>query len=148
MIIFNNLEAIRMISRATNVPFIKDVHQCIATTNSRGELLGGILVTDFNGASCQLHIAGYRNFLNKDILYLIFDYCFNILGVRKILGIVPATNIRALKLDMHFGFEVEARIEDVFSGPCAAVVLSMTRDQCRFLNPPASWRQKWKPTKH
>jgi RimJ/RimL family protein N-acetyltransferase len=77
------------------------------------------------------HIA-IQGQITREFLFTIFDYPFVQLGVNKIIGTVNSINLDALKLDKNFGFEEEARIKDAFPDG-DMVLLTMTKDKCRFL---------------
>ena len=66
------------------------------------------------------------------MLWITFDYPFNQLGVKKLIGQVPSSNLKALEFDKKLGFKEEARISDVFPDG-DLIVLSMRREDCRWL---------------
>jgi RimJ/RimL family protein N-acetyltransferase len=69
---------------------------------------------------------------SRELMWMVFDYSFNQLGVRKVLALVRSTNEIALDQDMRAGFKLEAIIREVY--PDADMwVLGMTRAQCRWL---------------
>jgi RimJ/RimL family protein N-acetyltransferase len=132
-IAFNHPEAIRLISAAAKIPFIQGMHLCVATIGADGKVLGGVFFTDYNYASIQSHVASFApNWLTQDLLYLMFDYPFMQVKCKKIILTIPSFNLQALAFASKLGFTSEAYIKDVFpnGGMC---VLSMTKDDCRFL---------------
>lgn len=103
-----------------------------------GKLCGGLVYTGFLGGSIQMHAAGDEtNWPNRDFLWLIFDYAFNQLGVCKVIGLVAATNIRALDVDLRLGWRIEAVIRRALWGGEDLLVLGMVKEDCRWL--------KWTP---
>lgn len=95
--------------------------------------MGGVLFTDYNVVSMQIHVASFKaNWINRQLLWLTFDYPFNVCRVEKLLGLVPSANQKALDLDRHLGFKEETRVKDVFPDG-DMVVLGMYRADCRFL---------------
>lgn len=81
-----------------------------------------------------MHVAsdGSKNWMTKSYLQICFDYPFNQLKLNKIIGVVDSMNTQALKFDKHLGFVEEAVIKD--AGPKGDLhILTMTRQQCRFL---------------
>jgi RimJ/RimL family protein N-acetyltransferase len=66
---------------------------------------------------------------------IIFDYPFNQLKVKKLIGKVAEDNEDAVKLDEHFGFVLEATVHD-YSPSGALKIYTMVREQCRILNSP------------
>ncbi len=98
-----------------------------------GKLTCGVLFEGYNGKSIQIHVAiepGAR--MTREWLFVLFDYAFRQLGVNKIIGVVDSTNEAALRFDKHIGFVEEAVIAD--AGKHGDMhILTMTRQQCRFL---------------
>lgn len=90
---------------------------------------------DFNGASVRVHVAGEGRWMTRDFLWYGFYYPFEEMKVKKIIGLVASTNLKALKLDLHFGYLHEATIQDAVPGG-DLYILTMTKDQCRFLKKP------------
>jgi hypothetical protein len=101
----------------------------------RGERrLGGIAATGYLGASIQFHMAGDDNrWITRDLLWLAFDFAFNQLGVRKVLGPLASTNDIAMAIDLRAGFELDAVIRDAVPDG-HLIILSMTKEKCRWLN--------------
>jgi RimJ/RimL family protein N-acetyltransferase len=98
-----------------------------------GVLFGGVLYNGFTGASINCHMAGFNpRWGSRDMLWVCFDYPFNQLGCKKIFAQIPAQNVHAIKVNLKMGFVVETVIKDVFVED-DLVVLSMTRDSCRWL---------------
>ena len=97
-----------------------------------GVLIAGVLYDNCTGRSIQMHVAGVGNWLSREYLRVCFDYPFRQLGVKKLIGLVDSTNTPALKFDKHLGFVEEAVIRD--AGKYGDLhILTMTRDQCRYL---------------
>jgi RimJ/RimL family protein N-acetyltransferase len=133
MLRFNDPHAINLISKATKVPFVNSHHQCVARYGRDDVLLGGVLFTDYNVASMQLHVASFRpNWLNRELLWHTFDYPFVKLDVRKLILTIPTTNEPSLGLAFGLGFVLECRVTDVFPDG-DMLVLGMYRDDCKYL---------------
>jgi len=115
--------------------------QIIARITPRGNLMGGVLYSDWTGlgGSIHMHVAGFHpRWINRAMLTVCFDYPFNQLNVRKIFGQVPMDNERAIRFNEHFGFRKETVIYDTFPGDkpaCDMQLMSMYKDECRFLDP-------------
>lgn len=101
-----------------------------------GRITAGVLFNGYCGRSIQIHVAKEPDaYINREWLFVLFDYAFRQLGVNKIIGIVDSTNEAALRFDKHIGFVEEAVIKD--AGKHGDMhVLTMTREQCRFLRKP------------
>ena len=113
--------------------------QCIVCVEN-GKPIAGVIYDHYNSVSVQAHIWVAEGAVPSREWYVaIFDYPFNRLEVRKIVGQVQQDNELAQKLDEHFGFVLEARVTD-FSAHGDLLMYTMTRDQCLVLNSPL-WRK-------
>lgn len=99
-----------------------------------GKMLGGVIFSSYTRESIAIHMAGWvPNWVNRDMLYMAFDYPFNQLGVKRMFGLVPESNTKALDIDLRLGFRIVQRIEGVYDDNVACMVLCMERSECRFL---------------
>jgi hypothetical protein len=95
---------------------------------------GGVVYTGYLGASIMLHMAGNEtNWATPDFLWMVYDYAFNQLGVRKLIGLVPADNVRALSIDLRMGFRIEAKLAEMMPGGEDLLILSMVKSECKWL---------------
>lgn len=108
---------------------------CVSICRVRDdERLGGVIFSNYTGESIGIHMAGWTPYwVNRDVLYVTFDYPFNQLGVKRIFGLVPEDKQDVVDIDRRLGFKVVTRIEGVFPGNVACVVMRMDREDCRFL---------------
>lgn len=108
----------------------------VETVNGEEPQLG--LVVGFNaflGKTCQIHVAmapGFH-FTPKAMLREVFHHAFNTFGVTKLLGIVNSKNVKAMNYDLRLGFREEHRMPGLHDDGGDIVLLSMTREQCRYL---------------
>ena len=109
-------------------PYIR----CIANVTKDGKILGVVGFDSWNGASCQMHIAGEGNWLTRDLIYAAFDYAFNVADLNVVLGFVPSTNAKALRFDKHVGFVEVSRIKDG-TPEGDLIILELRRENCRYL---------------
>lgn len=131
-IVINDPEHGERIARLAGTFFNPRAHQVVARVRD-GELLGGVIFTDYTRASITTHMAGFmKSWANRDLVWCVFYYAFEQLGVNKVFGPVPASNEESLKISLKLGFSEETRVKDVFVDG-DLVVLSMCRDQCRWL---------------
>ena len=100
-----------------------------------GNLVAVVGYCSFMPNACQMHIAavGEVNWMSRDLLWAAFDYPFNVLGVKVILGQICGSNEDALKLNRHLGFKVVAEIPDAHMDG-DLVIMAMKKEECRFLN--------------
>lgn len=99
-----------------------------------GELIAGVLFDNYNGASICMHVAAVpgKRWLTREFLWYCFYYPFVELGVKRITGLVPESNLAARRFDEHLGFRLEARLEDAHPDG-DVLVYKMTKADCRFL---------------
>lgn len=101
-----------------------------------GELAAVVVFDSFSEVDANIHIAsdGTARWMNRALLSATFGYAFVQLGLRRLTGLVPADNERALKLDEHLGFVREgyhphaSKTGDIIS-------LGLLRERCRFIAP-------------
>jgi RimJ/RimL family protein N-acetyltransferase len=100
-----------------------------------GELVAGVVFDSYNRASVCMHVAAVegKRWMSRPYLQGCFAYAFRQLGVKKILGLVPADNTEARAFDEHLGFVLEATLKDAHPNG-DLLIYSMTPDQCRWLH--------------
>jgi RimJ/RimL family protein N-acetyltransferase len=136
MIRFDDVHAIRLIAQASHIQFVPRLHRCIARYNERDQLMGGVLFTEFRGGSVAIHMAGFNpHWVNRAMIYLAFDYPFKQLQVKKLIGLVPESNVRARNANLKLGFKIEHLITDIYNGSVNGMyIMSMLKDECRWLD--------------
>ncbi len=99
-----------------------------------GKLVAGVVYSDFNRANVNMHVAAIGNhWMTRYYLWMCFDYPFNQLKVKRITGLVEATNKDVIAFDEHLGFKYEARLKDAcVSGDMLIYV--MRREFCKWLS--------------
>jgi hypothetical protein len=100
-----------------------------------GNLVAVVGYCSFMPNACQMHIAALSevNWMSRDLLWAAFDYPFNVLGVKVILGQICGSNEDALRLNRHLGFKVVAEIPDAHMDG-DLVIMAMRKEDCRWLN--------------
>lgn len=90
--------------------------------------------TGFVGKVCQMHMVSFdTHWSPRPMLFACFDYPFNQLGLRSVLGIVNSTNEKALRYDKHLGFKEVLRLPGCHDDGGDIVVMKMDRDECRWI---------------
>jgi hypothetical protein len=96
-----------------------------------GNVIAGVWYEAYTKTSIMTHIA-LEGKMSKEFLAVIFDYPFVQLGVDKLIGPTNSNNEDAMRFIPKLGFVEEARIKDAFPDG-DMVLLTMTKDKCRFL---------------
>jgi len=133
-ILFNDSARGEEIAKAVRADY--NPRTCVSIVRVRDDvLLGGVYFFNYTRESIHMHVAGWHPFwINRDMLFLTFDYPFNQLKVKRIFGYFPETNVDAYEFDYKVGFREVARIEGVYRHNVARIVMCLERDNCRFLN--------------
>lgn len=98
-----------------------------------GKLIAVLGYNNLTPNSCQIHVASTDVYwLNKNLLFAIFDYPFNKLGVKVILAPIYKGNTKSLNLCRKLGFE---QVADIPYGHPEGdlIVVAMKRNQCKWL---------------
>ena len=134
----DDVHSIRLIAMASQMEFIPKLHHCIARYNDSDRLMGGVLFTEYRVGSVCIHMAGFHpNWVNRPMIYLAFDYPFNQLKVKKLIGLVPERNVKSRNNTLHLGFKIEYLSPDVLGYPDGIngmYLMSMYRKDCRWLD--------------
>lgn len=99
-----------------------------------GKIIAGVVFDDYNGVNINMHVAsdGTKRWMNREILWMVFDYAFNQCKVNRITGLVGEGNIAARTFDEHIGFTLETTLKAAHpTGDL--LVYRMFRDECRWL---------------
>ncbi len=135
MIHFNEVGHGERIMQAINSTFTPVTMQVISRTSDEGELLGGVVYENYTGrgGSVLAHIAGFTpSWINRDVLYVMFDYPFVQLDCTQVFGQVAAKNTHTLTFSKKLGWEEVITLEGVFPDD-DMVLLRYRRKGCRFL---------------
>jgi RimJ/RimL family protein N-acetyltransferase len=98
-----------------------------------GQIRAVVVFCNFYGKSCMIHVGSEGNHWNtKSFLRAVFDYPFNKLKLKVIIGTVAGNNEKALRLDRHLGFKDVATIPDAHDEG-DLVILEMRPSFCRWL---------------
>jgi RimJ/RimL family protein N-acetyltransferase len=96
--------------------------------------LGGVIFTNYTTESIAIHSAGWSpRWINRDMLFVTFDYPFNQLGVNRVFGYVPEDNFHAIRFNEKMGFTHVTRVEGMFKGNIACLLMKLERRECRWL---------------
>ena len=101
-----------------------------------GVLVAGVTFETYTGRSMFVH-QRIDSSPPRAFWFGFADYSYNQLGCLRVTGLVESTNTKALKLNKHIGFEIEATLKDA-GEEGDLIVMVLWRDNCRFLN----WSKK------
>jgi len=119
------------VANRVNGVFTPENSSCIGLLDKDGNLVAGVWYEAYTKTSIMTHIA-VEGRMSKEFLSVIFDYPFVQLGVDKLIGPTNSNNDDAIRFNHKLGFVEEARIKDAFPDG-DMVLLTMTKDKCRFL---------------
>lgn len=123
------------IMKSTGADFT-DVTMQVISRSENNELYGGVVYENWTGegGSCLVHIAGFKkNWINRDMLFIMFDYPFRQLDCVQAFCQVKSTLTNVLEFNKSFGWEEVITLEGVY--PDADMILMrMKRDGCRYLD--------------
>lgn len=132
MIVINYPEHATKIAKQAGA-LLHPTDMTIARVDMHGRLLGGVIYTNYTGASVCIHVGSFRPmWVNRNLLYAVFDYPFNQLGVKKVIGQVPKHNEKAVRFNLSVGFITETVITDVFPEG-DMLIMTMYKENCRHL---------------
>jgi RimJ/RimL family protein N-acetyltransferase len=121
------------VARIAGTHYFPEQSACVMRLRD-DEPVGGVIYTGYTSESIVVHSGAWTpHWLNRDMLYVVFDYPFNQLGVKRLFGHVPEDNRHARLFNEKMGFRYVARIEGVFKHGVACMVMRLDREDCRFL---------------
>jgi RimJ/RimL family protein N-acetyltransferase len=131
--LMQDLTVAQRVSEKVNYALNMHFDRCIGTMRDN-ELVFGAVYANYNGHSCQVHIAAFRKYwLTRDMLFVYFYYPFIQLNCHRMFATVPESNDKALEFDKRVGFKYETLLKDVYTGGEGMHILSMARSECRWL---------------
>ena len=112
---------------------VSDMTSILAVDKDTGKRLAGCVMDTWTPTSCQIHFTienplVLRHGFFQEISKFVFDTSKRL----KMIGLVPANNERALKMDRKIGFVEVARIKDAHDVGVDCVVMELTRENCNF----------------
>ena len=97
-----------------------------------GEIIAGVAYECFTGGNIYVHQC-VQGRVPRMFWWAVTDYPFNQLGCKRITGLVESTNKKALELNKHIGFRVEATLEKAGQNDAEMVVMVLWKEDCRLL---------------
>jgi RimJ/RimL family protein N-acetyltransferase len=113
-----------------NMPVTDDAHYIGQVINN--EIRAVVVYCGFFGKSCMIHVGSVgQHWMTKSFLKKVFDYPFNTLKLKVIIGTVAGSNEKSLKLSRHLGFKDVAIISDAHDDG-DLVILEMRPKHCKW----------------
>ena len=117
----------------TSVILCEDMKGVVAY-DMEGRILGACVADSFGPDNCNVHIAIDSHFiLRRGFLDALAKWLFIQLDRKRLFGLVPSNNLRAIKFNEHIGFREVARVPHAVSEGVDYIVYAMGRDDCRWL---------------
>lgn len=129
----NNPDDGRLIAGRNYNPLVDG---CIVRVSSTGEVMGGIRYCDHQPkTSISMHVETFHpNWLNRDFLWLMFDYPFNLLGVQRAFGFTPESNEKSITFQRRLGFKEVARVPNVYQIDVPLIISCIEKQECKWLD--------------
>jgi RimJ/RimL family protein N-acetyltransferase len=132
MILLGDVTHGYLIARAAHTGFDNEVDRVISRMSEDGRFLGGVIFTGFTGSMVMLHVAGIGNWASPELVWLMFDYPFMQLKVKKVVCTAGSDNKHSIDIIERVGFKLEHKIADGIPGGTLNLY-SMLREDCRWL---------------
>lgn len=89
----------------------------------------------WTGTDCSVHLVSDQRpgWLAKEFIVAGFAYPFVLGGLRRMTGLVPESNSRAVRLNQHFGFRIEGRLRRGADDGGDIIVMGMLQEECPFI---------------
>lgn len=108
----------------------------VISRSENGIFRGGVVYENWTGkgGSVVIHIGSTdKHWINRDMLWVMFDYPFNQLEVNQAFAQVASKNEECLRFSKSVGWKEVIRLDAVFPDD-DMILLRLRREECRFLN--------------
>jgi RimJ/RimL family protein N-acetyltransferase len=117
------------------------IHRCedtggiVAVDSVSRETLAMCVFDNKTQNSVQVHLVIDKPLVLKHgFMHCCCEVMFNVLGVSRLYGLVPANNEKAVKLNTHLGFTVKAVLDEAYAVGVDYLVMEWKRENCSFLH--------------
>lgn len=108
--------------------------QGIVAVDEKGDIQAIAVFDSFTVDACNVHFAISNPFvIRHGFLHAIARHLFTTCKRKRIFGLVPSNNEKALKLDKHIGMVEVARVPDAVREGVDYVIVRMNKEDCRWL---------------
>jgi len=117
----------------TSILLIPDMTSIMAVDADTGAIQACCVMDSWTENSCQIHFAIDNPFVIRHGYFEeISKFVFDTSGREVMIGTVPASNEKALKLDKRIGFKEVTRLKNAFKQGVDFVVLELRKAHCNF----------------
>ena len=102
-------------------------------TDGNGDICAGVVIEQFTSVNAFIHVAATKaRWAQYPFIRAFFRYVFVTCGLKRITGTVAMNNEKALRFNLHIGFEIESVMKDGSDDGDVAFMV-MWRDKCRWI---------------
>lgn len=118
----------------TSVILCSDMKGVVAYDEKNGGILGMCVADSFGSDNCNVHLAiDSPLILRRGFLSGLANWLFYHEGRKRVFGLVPSNNAKAIKFNEHIGFQEVARVPDAVCDGVDYIVYRMDAKDCRWL---------------
>jgi len=111
-----------------------DTGGIVAVESTTGEIKGAFVTYDVTINSCYCHfIIENPMCLKESNLEKVFDYVFNVLGCKLLLGHVLSTNSRSLRVLKKLGFKKHSWVANAITDGVHEIKVILKEEDCKYL---------------
>jgi len=137
----NNIRHGIELGTVLGIPYVPSMHTVLSRVDKSGKLMGGFIFTDYTGPCITVHMAGIRpGWMNRAIMWVLFDYPFIQLRTDKLLAPVSSGNAVTIGIASRLGFHEVARVPGVYKDG-DLILMATTPIQCRWLTRPSPMKE-------
>ena len=108
-------------------------HKCVGIGYIiEGKIVAGVMFERWTGKDILGHQRVDKS-PPKGFWIACADYAYNTLKVKRITGLVDRGNARAIKVNYHMGYELEATLKEAGSEGGDLMVMVMWKEKCKIL---------------
>ena len=111
--------------------FCEDTKGIVAVKD--GEPIGVMLLDQWTETSVQCHIGIVNPICLRRMPYEFCNYVFNTCGRKILIGLTPADNKKAMRLNEHLGFKEVMRMKDAYKQGVDYVMYLMDKTTCKYI---------------
>ena len=122
------------INQQVGIKWCEDTDGIMAYDLDTETYVGACIMDNWTENSVQCHFMLTSPLvLRHGFLELCFDFMFNMQGVCRIYGLVPANNEKAVKFNTRIGFTEKARMEEAFTKGVDYLLMELKKENCLHL---------------